>query len=443
MRRSSGAGAAVLLLFLVIQAAGASMASAGPGDLDSSFGGDGKVLTTFGPSGDPASAASEAIAVQPDGKVVAAGGAIASDGDRAFALARYNVNGSLDDTFGGDGRVRTNFMDLAFASDVAIQSDGKIVAVGEISDPATHHTLYALARYNVDGSLDDTFGGDGRVTTKFGPAGRALAVAIQSDGKIVVGGSAFRNGKAVFGLIRYDTDGRLDPTFGTRDGRLKGPAGELQDIALEPDDEIVAAGSRQISSPTFDLGFEVARFTADGALDPTFGTDGRTRTRFGSFSHGSDASAAALALVPGGRIVVAGEFHDEDANGNPVRGFALAAYHANGSADRSFGGDGKVETRFGRNSGAFGVAIQPDGKIVAAGIVADLTDVVPSRFAVIRYLTDGSLDGSFGRDGKRKTRIGSQPTANDVALQPDGGITLAGDAGNFPDRFALVRYLAA
>jgi uncharacterized delta-60 repeat protein len=425
----------VALLTGMIQLTAASSAIAAGGDLDRSFGDEGKVTTFFGGPGSTSSV--EAIAVQSDGKVVAVGGVTTPDG-KAFALARYSLDGSLDKSFGGDGKVVTHFAEDSYASDVALQADGKIVVAGGVFDAGVEHARFALARYNLDGSLDDTFGRDGRVTAPVSRRGRAFAVAIQADGKIVAGGGPVGGGGR-FALARFDQYGSLDPTFGG-DGRVKAPSGTLSDIAIQPDGKIVAVGSSEISSFALNFGFAVARYNPDGTPDTTFDRDGKTRTIFRDSYGGSEAYASAVAIQPDGSIVAAGEFRTEDRHGNPLRGFALARYHVNGSADGSFGGDGKVKTRFGQTSAAFSVAVQTDGRIVAAGVIADLSDVVPSRFAVIRYGPDGSLDQSFGRDGKRKTRIGFQPSATDVAIQPNGAITVGGETS---DRFAIVRYLAA
>ena len=183
-----------ILAAAVIAAGGMpALASAAPGDLDVSFSGDGKQTTDFG-GADVASA----VAVQADGKLVVAG---TSDGN--FALARYGVDGALDPSFSGDGLVTTDLGGTDDGQGVAIQADGKIVVVGS-SDGN-----FALARYTAGGGLDPSFSGDGLQTTDFGAADGATAVAIQGDGRIVVGGSSGGD----FALARYDAAGELDPSF--------------------------------------------------------------------------------------------------------------------------------------------------------------------------------------------------------------------------------------
>ena len=160
----------------------------GAGDLDTSFGVGGKVITDF-----VGEENANAVALQPDGKIVVAGRAgDPSIGSGNFALARYHPNGSLDTTFGGDGRVITDFVSHSAAFAVALQPDGKIVAAGYAFDPSETPTGlrhgFALARYQPDGTLDTTFGEDGRVITDVRNAAVIYAVALQPDGKIVVAG---------------------------------------------------------------------------------------------------------------------------------------------------------------------------------------------------------------------------------------------------------------
>ena len=447
IRRSLSSSLRVGILVLLagpLQALAAHPAAAAAGGLDPSFGGDGRVTTLFG--GSDSISALSGIAVQGDGKVVA-GGATSPRSVRnfRFALSRYNVDGTLDDAFGGDGKVTSTFFaNESFVNDVAIQDDGKIVAAGYVVNEVTRSfqpSRFALARYNSDGTLDRTFGGNGKVTTRVASRAKASAVAIQPDGKIVAAGLAWKDHRFVFALARYNTNGSLDRTFGD-DGTLTTffnfPMGET-DLAIQPDGKIVLVGSVEVPDTVGDNRFVLLRYRTDGTLDPTFDRDGITMTRF-DLSGRTDAFANAVAIQSDGRIVAAGVFNGENKNGDPRHGFALARYHSDGSLDGGFGRDGKVRIRVGYSSGASGVTIQTDGAVVAAGTVTDLNDPVPSRFAVTRNDADGSPDPTFGTNGAVKTRIGFQPSASDVALEPDGGILVGGSTD---DRFALVRYLAA
>ena len=225
------------------------------GVLDPTFDSDGKVTTAFGSATDQA----HAVAIQSDGKIVAAG-YIWNGSNYDFALARYNTDGSLDASFGSGGKVTTAFggaTDQAYA--IAIQSDGKVLVVGSASNGSNDD--FALARYNSDGSLDASFDSDGRVTTDFGSAADvAYAVAIQSDGKIVVAGSASNGSNDDFALARYNSDGSLDTSFGSG-GKAMTAILSATDyafaVAIQHDGKIVAAGSTSNGSND---DFAVARY---------------------------------------------------------------------------------------------------------------------------------------------------------------------------------------
>jgi uncharacterized delta-60 repeat protein len=280
------------------------------GTLDTTLSGNGKVTTNFTSGSDFASD----VAIQADGKIVAAGTTDFGE----FALARYNVDGTLDIAFDGDGKVTT---DLTTEFDslwgVAIQADGKIVAAG------TGKNKFALARYEADGTLDTTFGGDGKVTTNFTRGyDSANSVAIQSNGKIVLAGDAgfCCEYTGSFGLARYNPDGTLDTTFGG-DGKVISNFTTGGDaayrVAIQADGKIVAAGSAGFNG----LGarFALARYKRKGALDTTFSGNGKVTT---SFTAGLD-SATAVVIQGDGNIVAAGVAFG-DVNGM----FALARYLA-------------------------------------------------------------------------------------------------------------------
>ena len=249
------------------------------GKLDPSFGRRGKVLTRLGSGVGVAEAA--AVAIQRDGKIVAAGG-----GAGYFALARYSASGTLDPTFGTAGRVRTGFGSPGEANGVAIQADGQVVAAGRTSAGSYD---FALAQYTAEGSLDAGFGSGGKVVTNLGVRDGsksndwALAVATQGDGKIVVAGSSDARGEPAekggyvkdFALVRYNPDGSLDRSFGSGGKVLTRFVGnaQAQAVAIQRDGSIVAAGGGAGY-------FALARYSASGTLDPTFGTAGRVMTRF-------------------------------------------------------------------------------------------------------------------------------------------------------------------
>jgi len=372
------------------------------------------------PAGDDAA---NALVLQQDGKIVAAG-----ESRRKLALARYKPNGSLDTSFGGDGRVTTGF-GPAFA--LVEQPDGKLVVAG-----AGSNDDFALARYNPDGSPDRSFGVGGKVTTVFGSEdSKPFALVLQPHGKLVAGGRADGDFPE-FALARYNPNGSLDTSFGTG-GKVTTALGpeddEVRALALQPDGKLVASGESDNSS-AYD--FALARYNPDGSLDTSFGTGGMVTT---AFSEG-DAEAGALVLQPDGKLVAAGAvLSDNDY-------FALARYNADGSPDPSFGTGGKVTTQLGPEfNAANALVLEPDGKLVAAGQSTDLSN---NYFALARYNPNGTLDTSFDDTGKVTTKIRSRGNgAAAVVLQPDGklvaaGFTLKGSTqqNRLSADFALLRY---
>jgi uncharacterized delta-60 repeat protein len=418
-----------------------------PGD---SFGTGGKVITDFLLNDD----AVTALLLQSDGKIIAAGRnqlkiRISQAQDPNFQLARYNANGTLDATFGAGGIVQTDFASNGddFANDAALQTDGKIVVVGQtgahFSQIPSADTFFGIARYNTNGSLDTTFDTDGKVTTDFGTThDAAFAVAIQTDGKIVVAGT---NGSD-FILARYNTNGSLDTTFDT-DGKVTTDFNATFDSAralvIQANGKIVAAGSSGSD-------FALARYNTDGSLDSGAAGDLTPGDSFGTggkvttdFSGASD-SINKLALQSDGKHVAAGS---ATTTGGPAGAdFALARYNTDGSPDNTFDGDGKTTTDFGGSDQANGIALQSDGRIVAAGVYF-VTPAAPGPsafFAVARYNTNGQLDNTFGTGGKVTTDFfGVDNQANAVLIQPDQRILAGGytDTGSSRD-FALARYLS-
>jgi uncharacterized delta-60 repeat protein len=392
------------------------------GSLDSAFSGDGKLLTQVAGSEDVANA----MALQPDGKLVVAG--FSDRGAWDFALARFNPDGSLDNTFSGDGIVITQFgSDDSTIEALALQADGKIIAAGYVEGFTTD---FALARYNPDGTLDTSFDGDGWLTTDFAFGDdTARAVRLQADGKIVVAGHAY-NSSNDFALARYNANGSLDTAF-DGDGKLTTDFGGGTDLAfalaLQADGKIVAAGEATVTS---NIDFALARYNANGSLDTTFSSDGKLATDFSAdYDHGS-----AVAIQADGKIIVAGY-----AYGAAMFDFALARYNPNGDLDTTFDSDGKLVTDFaGDMDLAAAIALQPNGKIVVVGNAFSTS----SDFALARYNPDGSLDLTFADDGLLMTdNAGIDDYAKGIVLQPNGEIVIAGFTGNRTDYdFAVLRY---
>ncbi len=335
--------------------------------------------------------------------------------------------GSLDLTFGTGGKVTTPIGTGAEGHSVAMQSDGKIVVGGMCIIGGNWD--FALIRYNSDGSLDNTFGTGGKTTTDFGASGDlGYSVVIQSNGKIVVAGSSVSD----FALARYNSDGSLDNTFGTG-GKLTtdfGGADQGYSVAIQSNGKIVVAGNTNNGGSNID--FALARYNSDGSLDNTFDTDGKVTTDFGT----STDRGYSVAIQSDGKIVVVGERYVPNYNN-----FALARYNSDGSLDNTFDTDGKVTTDVsgsGVEDLAYSVALQSDGNIVVAGYSYSGGGW---NSALVRYNTNGSLDNTFGTGGIVTTYNGGYHyIGNSVTIQGDGKIILAGVNGYSNYDFGLIRY---
>jgi uncharacterized delta-60 repeat protein len=425
--------------------------------LDDTFGAGGVATAAFGDPGTFDTAFG--VARQADGKLVMAGnsgGGFSFGSGGSFALARFDANGGIDATFGGDGLVTTDFVATAGKADearaVLVQPDGKIVAAG-IADLGTLSTVgdFAVARYNVDGTLDNTFSDDGMVTTNIGHD-NIWGAALQDDGKIVVVG----NSSGDFGIVRFNTNGTLDTTF-SGDGKLAAVVGagisdEAHAVTVQPDDKILVAGTAEAT--TFNPDFAVARFNSDGTFDTSFGGgDGIATVELRTHPTFDDDEADALLLQPDGKIVLAGHATVSLPGGGAGGVFALARFNADGTLDTSFSDDGKVVTPSispnGSTSFIHALGLQPGGKIVAAGTAANFdpgTGFFHRDFALARYNADGSLDTSFDGDGKLTTQIappGQLDIARGLVIQPDNKIVLAGYADVGPPEFVDLDFVIA
>jgi len=425
--------------------ASAMPAAAAPGDLDRTFRHDGTAITNLTPWNENV----RDVAIQANEKIVVVGRASSRSGHGSFAVVRYRADGRLDRGFGGDGVVVT---DVAkgedSASAVAIQPNGKIVVVGTAT--VARRDTITLVRYRREGALDRTFGEDGIATVDADDA-TGEDVAIQPDGRIVVVVTVF--GTSWFAVARLDRLGALDDTF-HGDGIATVDVGAERAVtsvlALQPDGKVVVAGASWTEAG-FD-GIAVARFLAGGKADGSFGTGGVATAEFTAGTDGGGDWAGGVAIQRNGRIVVAG---DAGGPAEYTSSFGVARFLGDGSLDPSFRGDGTARTNFTKwDDSASDVAIQADGKIVAAGVAGFAWGSLPT-FALARYRVDGTLDPSFGDGGKLRTRVGGvQPDqqldivgswASAVALQSDGRIVVAGDvdrvaADRIDGRFAVARY---
>jgi uncharacterized delta-60 repeat protein len=410
-------------------------AAAGPSDLDAFFGMGGVAITAF-PGG--WSDVMQALAVQSDGKIIAAGGTY-NDGDFNFGLARYTPDGLPDTGFGtAGGMASTAFSGSGYVYCLAVQKDGKIIAAGDNQD---FFAEFAMVRYKPNGTIDTTFGTAGKVTTTFGSTDRYAtpsAIVLQNDGKIVLAGGVqdFSNTNAAtnFVLARYSSTGALDPTFGSG-GKVStdlGGADGISCMQLLSDGKFLVAGSTgSLVSGAADVA--LARYNPNGSLDTTFGTGGKVITKV----TGYDTGASALLLLSGGKFIVAG---GEQAD--LQSGMLVMRYLANGTLDSTFGIGGKVIVESGADlvyDGPCGAVLQSDGKILVAG---NSQDGGLNRVMLLRLNADGTPDEGFGPGGVQKAIHGGlYIEATCVLQQRDGKVLVGGvtESAGLID-FALLRY---
>jgi uncharacterized delta-60 repeat protein len=402
------------------------------GMLDPTFGIGGKVMPPdFSGSdhiGSGSGSGGSAIALQADKIVV---GGYTFDGVSApdFVVARYNADGSLDATFGANGRVTIDFGGYEFGFAVAVQDD-KIVVVGSFNQTvASYLGDFAVARLNYDGTLDSAFGSNGKMIIDFGsPNDTAFGVVVQGDKIVVVGSSNFLDATSDFAVARLNDDGTLDSAFGG-DGRVTIDFG-----STDRGFDVAVSGGKIIVVGSSGSDFGVARLNDDGTLDNTFSGDGRVTVDFSSF----DDAAVSVAVL-GDKIIVAGPSMQY----STYLDFGVARLNGDGTLDSTFSDDGRATIDFNSitNFGdvATSVAVQSDSKIIVAGYSEQSTDGMEA--AIARFNGDGTLDNTFNGDGSIVTSFtdGSGFSQGDtsVVVQPDGKIVVAGSIWG---GFAIARY---
>jgi uncharacterized delta-60 repeat protein len=447
-RRALGRQLVAAAMTLFIASLGALLpARAASGDLDPTFGAGGSVRTDFAGNIDQANA----VALQPDGKIVAAGSSFSNTKTvEDFIVARYLANGTLDKRFGKNGKITTDFFrNVDSISAVAVQPDGRIVVAGfaQLGGAGGNPRVFALARYTSDGLPDTSFGSGGALTTSFGGSfAGASALMLQPDGKIVVAGTVDFNPSVPntgldFALARYNSSGSLDGSFGVG-GKVVfdffGSFDQANAAALQPDGKIIVVGSASYDSANRDIGFALTRFNSDGSTDFGFGSGGKQITDF----FGAGAKANGIVLQRDGRFVVAGTASDS-ATRPVATDFALARYNADGNLDTTFGSGGETAIPFPDSASEQGNAlvVAPDGKIIVTGAAFKTFSTAPD-FALARYNSNGTPDVTFGSGGTLTTDFaGGTDVAQALAIQADGNVVAAGRAfrGNFD--LTLARYL--
>jgi len=404
--------------------AGSACAFAHDGDLDPSFGTNGLTVIDFG-----ASATAYGLAIDPSGRVVLGGivdGGAATGTD--FAVARLTRDGQPDTTFSFDGKTTVavapgNTSDFSF--NTIVQSDGKIVVIGEGADTAdpSDDSDFKLVRLNTDGTLDTTFSGDGKAHINFDLGGsnadRALDGVQLANGKLVIVGSAEVDGQGTdFAVARLNADGTRDTSF-NGDGRVTfhfdlDPTNidEIaSSVAIDANGNILVAGVAQASTST-DHDMVIARLTPSGNLDPNFGGDGRVVVSF-NIGGNLDDEALELIVAPDGSIFMTGVATDTDYD------FAAVKLLPDGTPDSGFGTNGKVTVPFDLGIGSgdvpYGAMLQPDGKLVLVGF-AGVTST-DNDIALARLDTDGTLDQSFGFAGKKIINLNFGGDSFDAAVR--------------------------
>jgi len=400
-----------------------------PGTLDQSFGEirpgydfTGWVTTTFPPIPPYFPEASvQAIAVQPDGKIVAAGWAQSESPFRP-AFARYNPDGSRDTGFGSGGSETIALGPNGPITGLVIQPDGRILVASGTT----------IGRLNTDGSLDVGFGSGGLATAQSGGVNvYHRAIALQEDGRTLAAGNLLGR----FALVRYQPDGSLDAGFGAG-GIATADAGSATALFPQPDGRILVAAT---TTARF---FALLHFNADGTIDAGYGSGGIVATDFGGEGTG-------VALQPDGRFLVAGSAYGATLD------FLVARFNPDGTADGIFGKDGRVSADFGKGEDeAHALVLQPDGRIVVAGRTVKVRNMMSeSHFALARFAASGKPDDSFGKDGEVETDFfpnnearRNSPVELDsivwaLALQPDGRILAGGYfAESSTASFIVARY---
>jgi len=369
------------------------------------------------------------LAIQPDGKILL-GGTCDGGSGMDLCIARLNSDGTFDINFGNSGIVIQpigSSDDLGFS--LAIQPDGKILLGGDCYNGSNND--FCIARFNSDGTLDTTFGSpNGYKIQSIGSSDDyGFSLAIQLDGKILLGGSCYNGSNDDFCIARFNSNGTLDTTFGTS-GKVIQPIGSSNDwgrsLVIQPDGKILLGGNCSGD-------FCIARFNSDGTLDTSFNSSGKVLQPIGSsFDWGRS-----LAIQPDGKILFGGEC----INGIINSDFCIARFNSNGTLDRTFGNSGKVIQSIGSFYDAGqSLAIQPDGKILFGGECID--GIINSDFCIARFNSNGTLDNSFGNGGKVIQPIGSlDDEGYSLAIQPDGKILLGGycDNGSNYD-FCIARF---
>lgn len=419
----------ILILFFIN-----SINAQSDGTLDTSFGTNGKVTSDIYGFADEING----LAIQSDGKVLAAGFCRTSVDNQDFCVTRYNVDGTLDTSFGTNGVVSLDIRDGNTKDDVAvavlIQSDDKIVLAGYTdANSSTSPYYFALVRLNSDGSKDNSYATDGVLTFSFGDDAKAYNAIIQDDNKVLIVGELEGDSskKKLFAVARIDATGSLDTEFSV-DGKQTVNIGDSYDeahaVAIESDKKIFIAGRGENH-------MSIVKLTESGDLDTSFNTNGIVTTDI----DGTEDGFRAVLPLDDDKILGIGVTY----RGSNDRDLALIKYNVDGTIDTTFGTDGIIYTDIDNGSEDIvqSAILQKNGKYLVSG---SLYSNGTSYSFIIRYNSDGTLDTSFSSDGKVIVSYGSSfHSAKSIILQDDGKVLIGGKVGqdhsNTSD-FAIARF---
>lgn len=416
------------LLFLIV-----GINAQNPADFDPDFGTNGVAVTPIGVDFSMA----YGMVVQPDGKIILGGAARL--GTYKFAMVRYNTDGSLDPSFGNNGIVTTAIDKADYGKAIALQPDGRIILSGYAATPS--YDYYAVvARYNNDGSIDNSFGTNGLSPLTIE---NTESVVLQADGKIVVAGFSSDN----FAMARLNANGSLDTSYGANGyviTQMKDPDGSntpsyVLELAVQNDGKILAAGFTYSYETYQDVA--VARYLTDGTLDATFADAGIFRTDLGGWAD----FASTLDIQDDGRIVIGAHKEKISIPGIPAYDGAIIRLNTDGSYDQTFGENGVAYYDLAEHATyVTSVFVQDDGRILFTGQVVNYETQVWDIF-VGRTKSNGTLDLSFGDNGvKQMDPFGTDDETTSIMMQEDGKILVGGYTNPLVDgpwNFMVIRLL--
>ena len=400
------------------------MLLAQPGSLDTTFNGNGKILTSISTGKDEA----QDVAIQVDGKIVVAG--YSSNGTNFdYVVVRYNTDGSLDNTFGTSGKLVLNISNYDMAYAVAINTDGKIYVAGITGATSFYGGgNFGVVRLNPNGTTDTTFGTNGVATVTFPGTDYFTNMTLQSDGKILLCGYNVvdvTGNYSDFSIARLNADGTTDFDF-SNDGK--------NTVNFNSDDrarvmQVDAMGNIYLGG-TGSSNICIVKLFSDGSIDTSYGTNGKVNTRYNTQS----SNLNDMILLDNGSIVFTGYLYSTEYE------MLVGKLDSSGAFDTSLVTNGATVTDVDNNreDTAYSLVIQPDDKIIISGRSYTSGSYY---FAILRYTSSGQLDNTFSNDGKVLTAFGTSWCMGLAsALQNDGKLVVTGSYGSFNEDFATARY---